>query len=515
MHVRLELAQKLARNALFHAIGSGFPLHQCGFRGIIRNNRTRFAGTSIASPGLCMRADPSTATASHREPAPDHADAPRTESNRRLADPQNETWARAADFLSRTTPSIARISAVPYNLPMDWATLETVKAYCGFTDHDATLLSELLRPLSADFPTIVHRFYEVLFQHSGTRSVFSGEAQVERLRKSLLVWLAELFTGRYDKEYLEARARIGRVHVRVGLPQEYMFAAMSIVRQELSRRILDLDMPAIPDRMVALHRLLDIELAIMNNTYREDMVARMQALERLQFEQRLRESEHLAAIGQLAASVAHEIKNPLAGISGAIQVIGAEFGSDHPHREVLDEMMRQIDRLDSAVRDLLIYARPKPPVPSRHNIAEVVDRALILFREEPAFRNVTVLREGFDRALHANVDEAQAQQVVTNILLNAAQASGPGGQIRCRIDDGSDAVRILIEDNGSGIKPELLARVFEPFFTTKARGTGLGLPICKKIVETHGGSIAIDSVVGKGTRVTIEFPHHACPDPTS
>src|SRR5262249_21997411 len=142
--------------------------------------------------------------------------------------------------------------------------------------------------------------------------------------------------------------------------------------------------------LTALHKILDLELAIMNSTYAEDLISRMQAMERAQYEQKLSESEHLATIGRLAASLAHEIKNPLAGISGAMQVIGKESGEGHPHREVIQEVMYQIDRLDAAVRDLLVYARPKPPARTRQDLAELMERALILFRQEPNVRNVAI-----------------------------------------------------------------------------------------------------------------------------
>lgn len=384
-----------------------------------------------------------------------------------------------------------------------------MKSYLQFGDADAAALAQVRSRIKTQFPLVVEHFYARLNQHPGASAVFRGdEKMMARLRRTLLGWLEELFSGTYDDDYFESRCRIGRTHVRVELPQHYMFMAMNVVRLELSSRIRQLDLPAGMQGAVlnALHKLLDLELAIMNQTYREDLVRQMQDLERAHYEQRISEAEHLASIGQLAASLAHEIKNPLAGISGAIQVLGAGMAADHPHREIIAESLRQIDRLDAAVRDLLIYARPKPPEKTRVNLSELIGHALVLLREEPAFRHVRVMCENMEAPCPVQADEAQLHQVVSNLLLNAAHACERGGTIRCRIDVADALVRLTVEDNGCGMASDVLVRAFEPFYTTKARGTGLGLSICKRIVEAHRGAMDIESKTGKGTRVTVEIP---------
>ena len=244
----------------------------------------------------------------------------------------------------------------------------------------------------------------------------------------------------------------------------------------------------------------------MNDTYRQDLVSRMQTVEREHYEERLQESEHLATIGRLAATLAHEIKNPLAGISGAIGIIGDALEENHPHREIIREIMRQVDRLDHTVHDLLVYARPRAPDRRDENVVQLLDRVLVLCREEPSCRDLRLVREGNGDPIEAPVDDAQIQQVLMNLLLNAAQASRPGGEIRCRVERAAGVVRLEVEDNGVGIPPDVLPRIFEAFYTTKARGTGLGLAICRRIVEQHGGTLRVFSIVNKGTRVTLELP---------
>jgi signal transduction histidine kinase len=244
----------------------------------------------------------------------------------------------------------------------------------------------------------------------------------------------------------------------------------------------------------------------MNGTYREDLVRQVEEVQHAKFEQRLSESEHLATVGRLAATLAHEIKNPLAGISGAIQILGAGLDEEHPHKEIISEALRQIDRLDAAVKDLLVYARPKPPSMRRVDLNLLLERVLILFHQEPAFREVSVHCEGLNGNHELQVDEVQIQQVVSNLMINAAHACEHGGEVCCRISRLKSSIRIVIEDNGTGMPSEVLSRVFEPFFTTKSRGTGLGLPICQRIVEAHGGTIDIVSELGKGSRVTVDIP---------
>lgn len=385
--------------------------------------------------------------------------------------------------------------------------LEDMRRFVGFTDADAAALGDLQARLTPALPDIVDLFYRHILEHPGAAAVLTrSKAELYRLRQTLFAWLRELFNGDYDKRYYDQRCEIGRAHVRIDLPQHYMFTAMNVVRLGLVKKIEALHLPDASFRIAALHKILDIELAIMNETYREDFVKRIKEVQHAQYEQKLSESEHLATVGHLAASLAHEIKNPLAGISGAIQVLGAGLDSRHPHKEIITEALRQIDRLDAAVKDLLVYARPRPPSIKRVDLNTLLERALILFRQEPAFRNLRVRCEGLNCEHEADVDDAQIQQVISNLLINAAHACERDGEICCRISRLESSLRLTVEDNGLGIPAEVLPRVFEPFFTTKARGTGLGLSICLRIVEAHGGSMSISSEPGQGTRVTVEIP---------
>ncbi|MFH1418625.1 MAG: ATP-binding protein [Planctomycetota bacterium] len=382
-----------------------------------------------------------------------------------------------------------------------------MKSYVSFGKSDANALRALRDSLAPTFPELFDLFSDMLARHPNVYKALRGpNAPSEYFRQTLLAWFEGLFSGNYDEEYCRQRCEIGRRHVRMELPPHYVFTAMNIVRVALLKKLQALQVPDGAAKSAAVNKILDIELALMNEAYLQDYVHRIKEQEQAQYEQRLSESEHLASVGQLAASLAHEIKNPLAGISGAIQVLGSGLEAGHPHKEIITEALKQIDRLDAAVKDLLVYARPKPPATKLQSLDTIVERVLILLRQEPAFRSVRVHCAGLDSEHQVLVDEIQMQQVITNLLLNAAHACEDGGDITCRIRPLQSSIRIIVEDNGKGMPTDVLNRAFEPFFTTKARGTGLGLPICKRIVEAHGGAIDIQSVVSKGTRVTVEIP---------
>lgn len=403
----------------------------------------------------------------------------------------------------------------PYNRGVSSDLYNRMKRYVGFTAHDAAALAAVAEPMRRRIPAIVSEFYDVVARDPLAQAIITAVPErAERLRDALADWLSALFTDAYDNAHYRRSHAIGRTHVRVDLPQDYMFTGMNVLRLTLLREIRHLDPPQLDAKLAATEKLLDLELAIMNRAYSDNLVEQMQRLEHDRFERQLGESRHLAIIGELAASIAHEVKNPLAGISGAMQVIRSTLDAEHPHCEIIDEAMRQIDRLDAAIEDLLVYARPKSPVRSQIDIASLLRRVMIVLREEPAFDSIRVAMEQTADTIEVEADESQIQQVLMNIMINAAHACDEGGKIVCRIHANDDGARIEIEDDGIGIDEAIRERVWEPFFTTRARGTGLGLAICKRIIDAHGGVIRLDSEPGRGTRVMIDLFAKSKPDDT-
>ncbi|MBI4579861.1 MAG: hypothetical protein HY718_09175, partial [Planctomycetes bacterium] len=376
---------------------------------------------------------------------------------------------------------------------MDSTFFDGLKRRVGFTRQDADNIRRLWGVLASQVEAVTGRFHEWLLADPQARAIFTSEAQLESQRRAFANWLAELFTGNYDFEYFQRRIDIGRTHVRVGLPQHHMFTAMEVVWHELQGRIRQSGLSDAEACLESLHRLLALETAVMLESYKNYYSQQVREEERTVVEEKLTRSEHLAQLGQLAASLAHEIKNPLAGISGAIQVIRDQMEGDDPRQAVIREILGQIGRLDATVKDLLVYARPRPPEFRPCDLVAMTHRVLKLIGEAPPMRNVPVRVNAEPPVPPVPADLRQIEQLMMNLLLNAAHACRAGGAIEVNISSIDRKAVFEIVDTGAGMTPEVVARAFEPFFTTKARGTGLGLPICKRIVEVHGGTITLDS----------------------
>jgi len=246
-----------------------------------------------------------------------------------------------------------------------------------------------------------------------------------------------------------------------------------------------------------------------------------QELERYHHEQ-LARADRLATIGEMAAAIAHEIRNPLTGISGVLSVLSRDFPGDDPRREVVRQSHLLIDRLNKSVEDILHYSRPSLPHFQPVDLGSVIKQSLSLVEGEARKARVRVVNQttsgqGSDaESPIVNADPQQILQVSINLVLNALQATAAGGEVFVRTDvvdnhGGERRVRIEITDNGKGMTAEEVAKAFHPFFSTKAQGTGLGLAIAKQIVEQHHGVIALYSTPGQGTRVRVELPAHQPP----
>jgi PAS domain S-box-containing protein len=234
------------------------------------------------------------------------------------------------------------------------------------------------------------------------------------------------------------------------------------------------------------------------------MAIRSDITERKRAEQRLQEQATLARMGEMAAIVAHEVRNPLAGIRGALQVIAARQPDSSNDRAVIEQILKRLDSLNAIVDDMLQFARPRTPRSEAVSIRRLVDATETLLKKDPAFTGVTLDVTGDDRVIKG--DAEQLQTVLLNLLLNAAQASSGRGKIQVGIQFRDGRCVIQVADNGPGISLEIRNKVFEPFVTTKHRGTGLGLPIAKRVVDMHNGDIRIDCPPEGGTIVTVELP---------
>jgi signal transduction histidine kinase len=240
------------------------------------------------------------------------------------------------------------------------------------------------------------------------------------------------------------------------------------------------------------------------------MVARLreanQKIEEL-YEKQMEKAEHLAAIGELTAGLAHEIKNPIAGVKGALEIIHQKTDTSDPRREVFAEILFQIDRIYKIIQDLLSYARPKDINVSLTSPNECIQNAIKLARTQMNGKDIQFHFTGLKENALAAIDTNKIQELILNMMLNSISAIDNEGNIEIGLQQRNEReLEIIVADDGGGIKEEIAPQIFNPFFTTKPRGTGLGLSICKKIIEVHRGSVEVKSKSGEGTTFIIRLP---------
>jgi PAS domain S-box-containing protein len=618
---------------------------------------------------------------------------------------------------------------------------EALKRYSGFRAEDGEVLRRLHPAVRGRFPGIVEDFYRRITLDPATRRILNDPDRIERLKLSLGRWLDEVFLGPHDASYVEKRLRIGSTHVQVGLPQAYVFAAMSGIRLHLRDGVLEKLAEEDPDLarqgIEAVTKILDLDLALIAGSYHEaekyrdvvefapemihhvdregriasvnrtelerlgygrdeivgrkleDIVApedrpairahleavfskgesrcevrlvtargdildveilatgvrslldgaveqsrgyvrdvserkraeaalRMEkdaaqkyldvagaiicvigadgrfmlmnrkgcevlgcseeevigrsfeafvpkasrsevramfdrlmagdldghefaespvlkkggeerviqwhntvlrdpegkvtgalnsgvdVTERRRAEKAFVEQASLVRLGEMAAVVAHEVKNPLAGIGGAVQVLSGQLPAGSAGRAIAQEILERLDALNGWVDDLLVFARPRPPRKAPVPIRTLFEDTVSLVLQDPRLSGVKVETRGEDVIVEG--DPELLKPAFINILLNAAQAMGGDGRISIAVERENEGCRVSIADTGPGIPPDVRERIFEPFFSTKHRGTGLGLPITKRVIEAHGGEIGVACPGGGGTTVSLRLP---------
>ena len=218
-------------------------------------------------------------------------------------------------------------------------------------------------------------------------------------------------------------------------------------------------------------------------------------------------AEHFATLGELAAGLAHEIRNPLAGIAGVLDIASRDLPDTSPARSVMEDAKQEAVQINRILTELLDTARPKPPQFRIIDIVGTAEHAVLFARQQAVTKRITIEFEVRDALPPVEHDPAQINQVLLNLLLNAIQSMDKPGVIRVTLQQNDDdTVRITVSDQGKGIAPEHLPNIFRPFFTTKGHGTGLGLSLARRIVEAHGGTIHVGSTPGEGTQFAVELP---------
>jgi two-component system sensor histidine kinase PilS (NtrC family) len=242
-----------------------------------------------------------------------------------------------------------------------------------------------------------------------------------------------------------------------------------------------------------------------------------------EMEEQMKRVDKMAAVGALAAGMAHEIRNPLASLSGSIQMLKSELTLDDSQHHLMEITLRESERLNALITDFLLFAQPPQSHKILYPIGRVLQETVDLLIRSPFFHDgIQVLRPNRQEEIRVGIDPDQMKQVFWNLFINAAQSMSNGGKIQVQLDKGNalgvtnlsvssqvrekEWVRISIADSGNGISPEEKGKIFEPFFTTKENGTGLGLSIVHKIIENHNGLIKVDSELGRGSTFTVFLP---------
>lgn len=507
---------------------------------------------------------------------------------------------------------------------------QEIKRYVRLDERDAELLRAFGALAEPDLPRIAREFYDRIREHEDAHAVFTGEEQIQRLQRSLVGWMRRVCSGVYDEAYHAQTSIIGRVHVRIGLPQRYMLTAMALIRVELLRiadRLLGVDAPATREALV---RVLDLELAVMLEAYKDSFVERIEHAARqetrdlgtalAQAEQRYvaavelagviivgldregrialfnreaeqvtsyardevlgkgfidalgmddgygtiserlaqvlsghqprlvleaclrtragrlrdviwswnaadvvevggvvllatgrdvtdekakdersRQNERLAAIGTLAAGLAHEIRNPLNGAQLHVSFLERAIKRKQTEEEMLEATRvvgDEIKRLANLVTEFLDFARPRPPELRPTSLVKAMEHACSLVEPAASSARVELTCDLPSSDVEFQADAAKLTQVLLNLLSNAVEAGGRAVRLRGR--RGPRHVFIDVEDDGPGL-PSEDAPIFDAFYSTKEGGTGLGLAITHRIVTDHRGTIDVSSRPGKTT----------------
>jgi signal transduction histidine kinase len=371
---------------------------------------------------------------------------------------------------------------------------QELKRYVHWEPEDEAALRALKPVALPHLKRISEVFYDRILAHDEARKVLQSESQVGHLKVTLVGWMDKLLSGPWDEDYYELRATIGRLHVRISLPQHYMFGAMNVLRTELHDLIHETyrDQPDILQRSrSALAKIMDLELAIMLHTYREDLLSQQARVERL------------STFGQLVGSIGHELRNPLGVMESSLFILKGRIGEDERAQKHVQRIGEQLTLANQIVTNLLDMIRDRPLARESVEIKAVLASAVSAVSWPP---QVIFQSSGDDTLPRLSGDPVQLRQVLVNLLENACQATAPAGEVHFRGSVDATHAILSVEDTGPGVDAAVQTRLFEPLITTKAKGIGLGLALVKRIVERHGGSIRYEGRAPHGARFVIRLP---------
>jgi signal transduction histidine kinase len=226
----------------------------------------------------------------------------------------------------------------------------------------------------------------------------------------------------------------------------------------------------------------------------------------LAVEEQLRRAEKLSTLGEMAAVLAHEIRNPLGSIRGTAEILKDDYPAGSPKQEFIEIQIKETERLNNVVEDFLRMARQQPLVMSSCSIVEELETIVKLTENQAKLTGISITTTFQERNIIVKADGEKLRQAFLNIMINAIQATPENGSVKIEAGRNQTGCEIIFIDSGAGVDIQTLERIYEPFFTTKHNGTGLGLSITRKIIEGHGGTISIENLPDEGTKVTVKLP---------
>lgn len=381
------------------------------------------------------------------------------------------------------------------------------KAYIGWDHTDVERLRSLeplLRPRFAEF---ADHFYAAMADHPRAMAAIRSPVQLDRLKATLVEFMASGLLGPHDDRFYDRRSRIGRRHVAIGLPQEYMFTAMNVLRLDYHRGLaaaLD-DVGALVAAIGSVDKLMDLELAIMLRHYQLDSEERV--LER----ERRAQAEKLAAMQTLTAGLAHEIRNPLNAAKLQLELLDRRLRKITQNERLLDSaglVGHEIGRLSGLINEFLAFARPPQLAVAPHDLVAIARQVVDLLLPSADAGGLSLeIEENDPTPVIAAVDPGKVHQIVHNLVRNAIEATPRGGAVTIAVTNGPDGAEIRVKDTGPGVPAEIRERIYEPFFSTKPEGTGMGMAIVHSLVAAHRGRIDLDTGPGQGASFTVTLPH--------
>ncbi|MBP8809408.1 MAG: ATP-binding protein [Kofleriaceae bacterium] len=385
------------------------------------------------------------------------------------------------------------------------AFFDECRAYVGFGDEDSAQLAAIAPMMAPHYRAICDAFYAAVASNATAAAMLGDPGRASRLRVTLIDWMDSGLRGPHDEAFYQKRSRIGRRHVEIALPQQFMFTAMNVVRTAYLERLAAHLPPAEAHAAsVSVNKLLDLELAIMLRHYQLDSEERILAREhRIQ-------DEKLGAMRTLTAGLAHEVRNPLNAAKLQLELLGRRLkraGDDPKLIEPGRLVQHELERLTVLLNELLSFARPSSLNAVEHDLVAIVRQVIEIERPLAFTREIELELVGPSAAVLADVDAGKFHQIVQNLVRNAIEAAPARGRVEVTLAAGRDQVQLRVSDDGPGIPPEVAQRIFEPFFSTKEGGTGMGMAIVHSLVTQHRGVIDLGGE-SSGTVVTVSLPRY-------